>query len=173
MPVLKTKKAMEEMTPGEVLEVRATDRGSVADLQSWAKRVGHQYIGVVEEDGTFRHFLRKASDDETEAEVRFPHTMSNEELAQQLASGDGIVVLDVREPAEFAFGHIPGAVSIPLGQMEEKIGRLDPGKAYAVICRTGNRSDLACRMLAERGFSNVKNVVPGMSRWQGDTASDE
>lgn len=173
MPVVKTKKAMEEMKPGEVLEVRATDKGSVADLQSWAKRTGHQYIGLIEENGIFRHFLRKASDNETKAEVQFPHIMSNEELKQKLASGESIIVLDVREPAEFAFGHIPGALSVPLGQLEEKIGQLDPGKAYAVICRTGNRSDLACQMLAERGFSNVKNVVPGMSRWQGATESDE
>ena len=173
MPVLKTKKAMEEMKPGEVLEVRATDKGSVADLQSWAKRTGHHYIGLVEENGIFRHFLRKASDNETKAEVQFPHIISNEELEQKLASCESIIVLDVREPAEFAFGHIPGALSVPLGQLEETIGQLDPGKAYAVICRTGNRSDLACRMLAERGFSNVRNVVPGMSRWQGATASDE
>ena len=173
MPVLKTKKAMEEMKPGEVLEVRATDKGSVADLQSWAKRTGHHYIGLVEENGIFRHFLRKASDNETKAEVQFPHIISNEELEQKLTSCESIIVLDVREPAEFAFGHIPGALSVPLGQLEEKIGQLDPGKAYAVICRTGNRSDLACQMLAERGFSNVKNVVPGMSRWQGATESDE
>lgn len=167
MPVVKTKKVMEEMKPGEVLEVRATDKGSVADLQSWAKRTGHQYIGLVEENGIFRHFLRKASDNETKAEVQFPHIMSNEELEQRLASGESILVLDVREPAEYAFGHIPGAISVPLGQLEEKIGQLDTGNAYAVICRTGNRSDLACRILAERGFSNVKNVVPGMSQWQG------
>lgn len=173
MPVVKTKKAMEEMKPGEVLEVRATDKGSVADLQSWAKRTGHQYIGLVEENGIFRHFLRKASDNETKAEVQFPHIMSNEELKQKLASGESIIVLDVREPAEYVFGHIPGAISVPLGQLEEKISQLDPGKAYAVICRTGNRSDMACQMLAERGFAKVKNVVPGMSRWQGAIESDE
>jgi len=173
MPVVKTKKAIEEMKPGEVLEVRATDKGSVADLQSWAKRTGHQYIGMKEENGVFRHFLRKASDCETAAEVKFPHIMSNEELIQKLSSGEIVIVLDVREPAEFAFGHIPGAISVPLGQLEEKVSGLDPDKEYAVICRTGNRSDLACRILADRGFSKVKNVVPGMSQWQGATENDE
>jgi rhodanese-related sulfurtransferase/TusA-related sulfurtransferase len=173
MPVVKTKKAMEEIMPGEVLEVRATDKGSVADLQNWARRTGHQYIGLIEEDGVFRHFLRKASLNETKAEVNFPHTMSNEELHHKLASGESIIVLDVREPAEYAFEHIPGAISVPLGQLEEKIPQLDPGKEYAVICRTGSRSDMACQILAEHCFSNVKNVLPGMSQWQGATESDE
>ncbi|MDT3417367.1 rhodanese-related sulfurtransferase/TusA-related sulfurtransferase [Brevibacillus aydinogluensis] len=173
MPVVKTKKAMEEIMPGEILEVRATDKGSVADLQNWARRTGHQYIGLIEENGVFRHFLRKASLNETKAEVNFPHTMSNEELHHKLASGESIIVLDVREPAEYAFEHIPGAISVPLGQLEEKIPQLDPGKEYAVICRTGSRSDMACQILAEHCFSNVKNVLPGMSQWQGATESDE
>jgi len=173
MPVVKTKKAMEEIMPGEVLEVRATDKGSVADLQNWARRTGHQYIGLIEENGVFRHFLRKASLNETKAEVNFPHTMSNEELHHKLASGESIIVLDVREPAEYAFEHIPGAISVPLGQLEEKIPQLDPGKEYAVICRTGSRSDMDCQILAEHCFSNVKNVLPGMSQWQGATESDE
>jgi rhodanese-related sulfurtransferase/TusA-related sulfurtransferase len=173
MPVVKTKKAMEEIMPGEILEVRATDKGSVADLQNWARRTGHQYIGLIEENGVFRHFLRKASLNETKAGVNFPHTMSNEELHHKLASGESIIVLDVREPAEYAFEHIPGAISVPLGQLEEKIPQLDPGKEYAVICRTGSRSDMACQILAEHCFSNVKNVLPGMSQWQGATESDE
>jgi rhodanese-related sulfurtransferase/TusA-related sulfurtransferase len=172
MPVVRTKKIIDEMQPGEVLEVRATDKGSVADLQGWAKRTGHQYIGLKEENGIFRHFIRKASEKEADTEVKFPRTMSNEELNQKLNSGEGLSVLDVREPAEFAFAHIPGAISIPLGQLEEKLSRLDPNKAYAVVCRTGNRSDMACQIMAEKGFANVKNVVPGMSKWQGTTESD-
>jgi len=55
LPVVKTKKAIEELKTGEVLEIKATDKGSVADLQSWAKRTGHQYIGLKEEAGLSRH----------------------------------------------------------------------------------------------------------------------
>lgn len=172
MPVVKTKKAMDEMKAGEVLEVKATDKGSVADLQSWAKRTGHQYIGLKEENGVFRHFIRKASDSEVKQEMKFAQTISNEELAQKLASGEDIHILDVREPAEFAFVRIPGAISMPLGQLEAKLDQLDPNKEYMVICRTGNRSDMACQILAEKGFSQLKNVLPGMSEWQGPTESD-
>jgi rhodanese-related sulfurtransferase/TusA-related sulfurtransferase len=171
MPVVKTKQVMEDMKPGEVLEVRTTDKGSVADLKSWANRVGHQYIGLIEENGVYRHFLRKVSDIESKAEIEYPRQMSNEELENKLANGESIIVLDVREPAEFALGHIPNAINIPLGQLEEKIGQFDLNKVYAVVCRTGNRSDQACQIMIERGFSNVYNVVPGMSQWQGTTVN--
>lgn len=172
MPVVKTKKKMEEMSPGQVLEVRATDKGSVADLQSWAKRTGHHYVGLIEENGIYRHFLRKATEAETKPETRYPHVWSNEELQQRLTKGETIVVLDVREPAEYAFGHISGAQSLPFGQLQERLADLDRDATYAVVCRTGNRSDTVCQILTENGFGNVFNVVPGMSGWSGPLDSD-
>lgn len=172
MPVVKTKKAMDEIQSGEVLEVRATDKGSVSDLKSWANRTGHQYIGLKEEEGVIRHFLRKASEQETNSETKYPHVISNEELEEKLTSDENINVLDVREPAEYSFARIPGAISIPMGELEEKLGQLQQNQDYYVVCRTGTRSDMACQLLADRGFK-VKNVVPGMSGWQGDTERDE
>ncbi|MCY9657147.1 sulfurtransferase TusA family protein [Paenibacillus chondroitinus] len=172
MPVVRTKKAVDEMNPGEVLEVRATDKGSVADLKGWASRTGHQYVGLKEENGVYRHYIRKAESSETKAEQKYPHTASNDEVKTKLTSGENLHVIDVREPAEYAFGRIPGAVSIPLGELEEKIANLDPSKEYYVVCRTGNRSDMACQILSERGFNNLKNVVPGMSEWTHDVEQD-
>lgn len=172
MPVIRTKKTLEEMEPGQVLEVRATDKGSVADLPTWAKRAGHQYIGVKEENGVYRHFLRKASVHEINEETGFVRKISNEQLSEKLAAGENLVVIDVREPAEFAFGHVPGAISIPLGELERRLDELKPDQPYAVICRTGNRSDLACKIMSERGFTQLWNVVPGMSRWHGEVESD-
>lgn len=169
MPVIRTKKAIEELAPGRVLEVVATDRGSLTDLKGWARRVGHDYLGVKEANGKFHHYIRRATTSEKKAETRFPHTVSNEELAQKLAAGEKVKVLDVREPAEYAFGHIPGAIHIPLGELEERLNLLDRNEAYYVICRTGHRSDLACQLLAEKGFARVKNVVPGMTQWAGPT----
>jgi len=172
MPVVKTKQKLEEMKPGQVLEVRATDRGSVADLQSWARRTGHQYIGLIEENGVYRHFLRKASEVEIRPDTRHPHVWSNEELQRKLDAGEPIVVLDVREPAEYAFGHIAGARNIPFGMMSERLAELERNVTYAVVCRTGNRSDHVCRMLAEHGFGSVYNVIPGMSGWTGPMERD-
>ena len=72
LPVVRTKKAIDDMNPGEVLEVRATDKGSMADLKGWASRTGHQYVGLKEENGIYRHFIRKAEASGTKAEMKFP-----------------------------------------------------------------------------------------------------
>lgn len=173
LPVVRTKKVIDEMEPGEVLEVRATDKGSVADLQGWAKRTGHQYLGLKEENEVLRHFLRKASASEVKKEVKFPHTIQNEEIQKKMEAGEKINILDVREPAEYAFGRIPGAISIPLGELEQESDNLNSDEEYLVVCRTGNRSDLASQMLSEKGFKRVKNVLPGMTGWTGPIEKNE
>ena len=164
MPIVKTKKAINELQPGQVLEVQATDKGSKADIKAWAESTGHQYLGTIEEGDVLKHYIRKANENMGKKEVTFPRVVSNEELANKINNAS-IMILDVREPAEYAFGHIPGAVSIPLGQLEERLNELPQNKEIYVICRTGTRSGLAAQKLAEKGFSNVWNVVPGMSKW--------
>lgn len=172
LPVVRTKKTIDELQPGEVLEVRATDKGSVADLKSWAGRTGHHYIGLLEENGVFRHFLRKAEASETKSERSYPNTVTNEEVQASLAAGKAALILDVREPAEYALGRIPGAISIPFGELEANCAELDPARDYFVVCRTGSRSDMACQLLTDKGFSRVANVLPGMSQWTGEVAKD-
>lgn len=168
MPIVKTKKAMTDMEPGQVLEIQATDKGSKADMKAWAGSSGHQYLGTIEEGEVLTHYIRKASADET-VEKKHPHVINNEELEKMLKANEPISVLDVRESAEYAFNHIPNAISIPLGELEERAGELDKEKALYVVCRTGNRSDLAAQKLTEKGFGRVYNVVPGMSQWDGKT----
>jgi rhodanese-related sulfurtransferase/TusA-related sulfurtransferase len=167
MPIVKTKKSMEGILPGQVLEIQATDKGSVADIQGWAKNTGHQYLGTVEEVGVFRHYLRKADPNEVKEETKYPYTITNEELQEKNEDGQDLVILDVREPAEYAFGHVPGAISIPLGELESRSNELNLDDEIFVICRTGNRSDVACQLLHEKGFTKLKNVLPGMTQWKG------
>ncbi|MDQ0060857.1 sulfurtransferase TusA family protein [Paenibacillus harenae] len=171
MPIVRTKKAIESLIPGEVIEVQATDRGSLADIQSWAKKTGHHYLGTVEEGGggMLKHFIRKAASSEEKQDLSYPHTTTADQLQKLQADAiTKLVVLDVREPAEYAFEHIPGAVSIPLGELEHRMNQeLDSNTAIHVVCRSGNRSDIACQMLSEAGFSKVHNVISGMSGWTG------
>jgi rhodanese-related sulfurtransferase/TusA-related sulfurtransferase len=168
MPIVKTKKAIAVLEPGQVIEIQATDKGSTADLQAWSKKAGHQYIGTSEDGEVLFHYVRKSTAEEQE-EKTYPHVIDNKELQEKL-NGD-VQVIDVRESAEYAFSHIPGAVSIPLGELEERTGELDKDKETYVVCRTGNRSDMAAQKLTESEFKNVKNVVPGMSSWEGPTES--
>lgn len=164
MPIVKTKKAMNDVEEGQVLEIQATDKGSVADLAAWSKTVGHQYIGSNEENGVFYHYIRKGNPEEKAAvEERYEHTVTNEEAV----NNEGFL-LDVRESAEYAFGHIPGAKSIPMGDLASRINELDKEQTIYVICRTGTRSELAAKQLADAGFTKVYNVLPGMSAYEGE-----
>ncbi|MDR4888353.1 sulfurtransferase TusA family protein [Fredinandcohnia sp. QZ13] len=170
MPIVKTKKAITNLEGGQVLEVQATDKGSKADLKAWAESTGHQYLGTIEEGDVLKHYIRKASSEEA-VEKKHPNVASNEELEVAISSGKDILVLDVREAAEYAFNHIPGAVSIPLGDIEKRMNELNEEKEIYVVCRRGSRSDLASQKLTEKGFKNVINVLPGMSKWTGNTTS--
>ncbi len=59
MPVLKAKKAMEKLSPGKVLKIIATDRGSVGDIPAWAKNNGYELIDRGEENGKFIFYVKK------------------------------------------------------------------------------------------------------------------
>lgn len=117
-----------------------------------------------------KHYLRKSSGEES-AERSYPHVATNAQLEEELQSGAPVVILDVRETAEFAFKHIPNAVSIPLGEPDQRLNELNRQDFIYVFCRTGTRSDMAAQKLAASGFTSVLNVVPGMSGWSGATKS--
>lgn len=163
MPIVKTKKTMNTLEVGATLEVVSTDVGSKADFPAWAESTGHQYIGLVEEDGKFIHYLRKCDPTKVE-EVNFEQKFNIENL--DTISSDSIV-LDVREEVEYAFGHVKDAISIPFGQLFDNLSKLEKDKTIYVICRSGQRSDLACQMLQSNGFENVFNVEQGMNGYKG------
>ncbi|AVQ98656.1 hypothetical protein OBCHQ24_06400 [Oceanobacillus iheyensis] len=59
MPIVKTKKTMEELNSGEVLEVHATDKGAKSDLTAWAKSGGHELLKDTEEDNVLKFWIKK------------------------------------------------------------------------------------------------------------------
>lgn len=167
MPIVRTRKAMENIDAGQVIEVWATDKGSTADIKAWSNGAGHSYLGTIEEENELRHYIRKSSD-EAQEEKKHPNIASNKQLKEALAD-EKVILIDVRESAEYAFNHIPSAQSIPLGELEEKCVHLPKNAMIYVVCRTGNRSDMAAQLMTKIGFRNVINVVPGMSEWDGPT----
>lgn len=90
-----------------------------------------------------------------------------DELHELLLTGNDSkpVVLDVREAWEYAQGHVPGAILIPLGQLDYRIADLDPEKPVAVICATGNRSQSGAALLGQKKFRKIYNVMQGTSGW--------
>ena len=88
------------------------------------------------------------------------------DLQSRLSGGEQIVVIDVREPEEFARGKIPGAYTIPRGVLEMQVdGRLPLESTVVLYCGVGGRSALAARSLADMGYENVANLQGGWGAW--------
>ena len=59
MPIVKTRKAINELASGEVLEIHATDKGAKNDLTAWAKSTGHELVKTDEDNGVFKFWIKK------------------------------------------------------------------------------------------------------------------
>lgn len=78
------------------------------------------------------------------------------------------LVIDIREPDEYAAGHLQNAVSIPRGVLEFKIGDLpniQPDSDIILYCKTSGRSALAALSLEAMGYSNVRAIEGGYEAW--------
>lgn len=78
---------------------------------------------------------------------------------------EGCVLIDVRTPGEVQQQGIPGAINIPLDQLEQAAGQLAGYKTINVICRSGSRSAMATQMLHHLGLSQARTVSGGLTSW--------
>lgn len=88
-------------------------------------------------------------------------------LQDRLAKGERPLILDVREPHEFAGGHIPGARNLPLSTLKAAPADLKTDGEIILVCASGMRSQSAYQRLQGWGFTNLLNMTGGMSRWSG------
>ena len=91
--------------------------------------------------------------------------ISATELKKLVNEGKRLNIIDVREVAEVAEGHIATAINIPLGLIEFRMHELDKSKEYIMVCRSGGRSGQATQFLQNQGF-NVTNMTGGMLAWE-------
>jgi rhodanese-related sulfurtransferase len=104
-------------------------------------------------------------------------------VSQQLSANNGIdakqalsmtqqgaLLLDVRQPEEYASIHAPNAQLIPLGELPSRMSEIAAykDKPIVVICRSGRRSAKAVDLLREAGYSNVSNIAGGIQGWESD-----
>lgn len=82
---------------------------------------------------------------------------------EQLAARTGTPLIDVRERDEFAAGHVPGAVNLPMSEIADRLDEL-PAEPFDVICQAGGRSGRVAEALAARGH-DVTNVDGGTGEW--------
>jgi len=88
-----------------------------------------------------------------------------EELKSRLSAKPLPVLLDVRTAAEWMICHLEGAVLIPVQELEQRLGELDPRAETVVYCHTGVRSALAADLMHRAGFSVVSNLSGGIEAW--------
>jgi hydroxyacylglutathione hydrolase len=93
--------------------------------------------------------------------------ISVDDLSTLLEEESSLQVIDVRRPPEYSSGHVPRAISAPLAILKERIPSLDFDlkKPTAVICAGGYRSSAATSILAQHGFTDLRNVTGGTSAW--------
>ena len=91
------------------------------------------------------------------------------ERAKRLIADTNTTVVDVREPSEYEAGALPGAILLPRGVLEFKIGGIpelsDPTKPVLVYCRTGGRASLAAQTMQLLGYTNVVSLAGGYQAW--------
>lgn len=78
---------------------------------------------------------------------------------------DELFLLDVREHDEWGAGHVPGSVHIPMRELGSRQGELPTDRTILCVCRSGNRSGMVTRALAEAGYA-VENLDGGLQSWE-------
>src|SRR5262249_31182303 len=91
--------------------------------------------------------------------------VSVEELKAMRDQGASFVLVDVREPREWAISDLKDSVKIPLGSLPQNLEKLSKQDDIVVYCRTGARSGNAVQFLQKMGFSKAKNLVGGINLW--------
>lgn len=87
--------------------------------------------------------------------------------ATRLMNNENAVIIDVSEAADFKNGHIKNAINVPIKELKNKLSDLQKysDKAVLMICKSGNQSNRACKVLKQSKFSNVHNISGGLHNW--------
>jgi rhodanese-related sulfurtransferase len=143
-----------------IVSMAAAGLASIVPLRGAASTGGPQPSG-----GPTRRVVTTTADDRQPPLENGDQEMRDE--LPEIPAGsvpDDALLLDVREPEEWAAGHAPDARHIPLGQLGARAGEIPQGEAVYVICRSGGRSAHAARALTGGGWQAI-NVAGGMQDW--------
>lgn len=94
---------------------------------------------------------------------------SSDALMARIDAGDAPLILDVRTAAEYAAGHIPGAVNIPHTEIAARMAELgDSDREIVIHCKSGRRASIAGQQLAEAGYTRVVSLEGHMDGWEAN-----
>jgi rhodanese-related sulfurtransferase len=97
--------------------------------------------------------------------VRLTERISAPMVAEELAGADPPLLLDIRNPREWAARHIEGSVNIPLNHLQERIAEIPRDRRVAVHCAGGYRSSIAAGILHHSGITNLTEMAGGLAAW--------
>lgn len=137
----------------------AEDEASVRESRTRLARVGIEHVAGYLAGGIYEWI-------QAGKPVRPLDQISALELGPWMESQVQTTLVDVRERSELAAGVIPGSVSIPLPELQKRLGEIDPGTTVLVHCKGGYRSSIAASILESAGFPNVGNLSGGYDAWK-------
>lgn len=113
----------------------------------------------------FCGFTPAASNGSREAVALGAEEITVLDLKKRLDKGEDFDLIDVREPHEWQIAKIPGARLIPLDEIPKRLQELNPEREIILHCKSGGRSGRALKLLKEKGYKKLKNVVGGIDAW--------
>ena len=87
-------------------------------------------------------------------------------LADELASRNPPLVIDIRAPREWSDGHLSNSINLPLAQLQQRIGEVPRDRRIAIHCAGGYRSSIAVSILNQHGVTNLIELAGGITGWQ-------
>ncbi len=106
---------------------------------------------------------------DNQRDVEVASRLTTNALGERIADVPELQLVDVRTPGEAAGGMIANAVNIPVGQLPDRIGELDPRRPTVVYCAGGYRSSMAASLLRKNGFDDVSDLLGGFNAWDEAT----
>ena len=95
-------------------------------------------------------------------------TLSQAELMKRLNAGQAPILVDVRTPEEYRNGHVPGAINIPVQELDRRLAELSGYRDTELVlyCESGMRAGYAERMLQQQGFTQIRSLDGDMAAWR-------
>ena len=147
------------VVPTDVDIVLFTEPGAELEAKTRLARIGFdRVVGYLENpfEAMFDH----------SGDVEVASRLTAQAFDERAAALPDLQVVDVRNPGEVAAGMVPGAVSIPVGQLPSRLDELDPAKPTVVYCAGGYRSSVAASLLRRNGFVDVSDILGGYGAWE-------
>ncbi|MCC5896697.1 MAG: rhodanese-like domain-containing protein [Phormidium sp. GEM2.Bin31] len=94
------------------------------------------------------------------------HKVGDTQALKEVMTQNNALVIDVREPSEYAAGHIPQAINIPLRSISENLNEIPKNRPVVLYCSSGYRTAMALTSLQLLGYDNVQSFPPSLAGWQ-------